>query len=54
MRLNPVLASALYSSAVLWGQTQADALDDIPESSATSVAESATSSIVEKPTFAVS
>lgn len=52
MRLNPVLASALYS-AVLLGQAYANEVEDVEESSTTS-AESATSSVIEKPTFTVS
>lgn len=53
MRFNPVLASALCSA--LWlGQSYADEFDDAAaaESSTTST-ESATSSVVEKPTFTV-
>lgn len=53
MRFNPVLASALYT-AVLLGQAQADVLDDATDGSSTSIAESATPSVVEKPTFTVS
>lgn len=52
MRLNPVLASALYSTLLL-GQAYANEVEDVEESSTTS-AESATSSVIEKPTFTVS
>ena len=52
MRLNHVLTSALYSSAVFLGESHADEVDDAAESS-TTLAESATSSILERPTFTV-
>jgi hypothetical protein len=53
MRLYPVFTSALYTSAVLLGEAYANIAEDIVES-ATSIAESATSSVVERPTFTVS
>ncbi|KAI9811377.1 MAG: hypothetical protein M1827_005537 [Pycnora praestabilis] len=50
MRVNAVLASALYSTTIFVGQVRAqqDVLEDEPSSS---IVESATSSVVEKPTF---
>jgi len=51
MRLNAVLATALYSAAALLGQVHAD--DEAAESSSTSVAESSATVPVEKPTFTV-
>lgn len=53
MRLNAVLASALFSSATLLGHVRADDAEDILESSATSITEASTSLPVEKPTFTV-
>lgn len=50
MRFDSVLASALYSSALLLGQVHADELDE-SDSSPTSLAGSSASSPVEKPTF---
>ncbi|CAF9921945.1 MAG: hypothetical protein HETSPECPRED_004679 [Heterodermia speciosa] len=49
MRLTPALLSALYSSAALLGQVRAD--EEAEDVSSTSVAESSTSSSIEKPTF---
>lgn len=51
MRLTPALLSALYSSAALLGQVRAD--EEAEDVSSTSVAESSTSSSIEKPTFTV-
>ncbi|KAL8850453.1 MAG: hypothetical protein Q9221_004595 [Calogaya cf. arnoldii] len=52
MRINEVLASALYSSAVLLGSVRAaDDIDDAAEASSTSLSESSTSVPIEKPTF---
>lgn len=53
MRLHPIFTSALYTSAVLLGEAYADIAEEIVES-ATSIAESATSSVAERPTFTVS
>lgn len=55
MRLNQVLVSALYSSAALLGQAQANEVefDEVEDATPASVAESATSSTIEKPTFTV-
>ena len=55
MRLNQVLCSALYSSAALLGQARANEveLDEVEDATPTSLAESTTSSAVEKPTFTV-
>ena len=53
MRLNEVLATALYSSAAILGNVRAEDADDAADSSSTSVAESSTSSVVEKPNFTV-
>ena len=54
MRVNAVLATALYSSAALLGHARADDTDDALESSSTSVEETSTTSVIEKPTFTVS
>ena len=55
MRFDAVLASALYSSALFYGQVRADILDDdVAEPSTTSATESSTSLPIEKPTFTVS
>lgn len=51
MRVNAALLSVLYSSATLLGAVRAD--DDVTDPSSSSVAESSTSSPVEKPTFTV-
>lgn len=51
MRVNAVLATALYSSAALLGQVRADDTDDAVESSSTSIEETSTTSAIEKPTF---
>ena len=53
MRFDAVLASALYSSALFYGQVRADEVEDAAESSTTSVVESSTSTAIEKPTFTV-
>ena len=53
MRVNAVLATALYSSAALLGQVRADDTDDTLESSSPSVEETSTTSVIEKPTFTV-
>ena len=53
MRVNAVLAAALYSSAALLGQVRADDADEAVESSSTSVEETSTASAIEKPTFTV-
>lgn len=53
MRVNAVLAAALYTSATLLGQVRADDNDDPLESSSPSVEESSTTSAIEKPTFTV-
>lgn len=54
MRINEVLASALYSSAVLLGSVRAaDDIDDGAEASFTSLSETSTSVPIEKPTFTV-
>lgn len=53
MRVNAVLATALYSSAALLGQVRADDNDDAVESSSTSIEETSTTSAIEKPTFTV-
>ena len=53
MRVNAVLATALYSSAALLGQVRADDTDDAAESSSTSIEETSTTSAIEKPTFTV-
>lgn len=50
MRVNGVLATALYSSAALLGQVRAE---EFEEASTTTVAESSTTSEIEKPTFTV-
>lgn len=52
MRLNEVLATALYSSAALLGQVQAQDSEDVIESSSTDV-ETSTTSAIERPTFTV-
>ena len=52
MRVNGALAAALYSSATLLGQVRAADNDDAVESSST-VAESSTTSAIERPTFTV-
>ena len=54
MRFDAVLASALCSYALFYGQVRADDLDDTAEPSTTSVTESSTSLPIEKPTFTVS
>lgn len=51
MRVNGVLATALYSSAALLGQVRA--LDVLDDTSDTTVAEPSTTSEIEKPTFTV-
>ncbi|KAL2059315.1 hypothetical protein ABVK25_000607 [Lepraria finkii] len=48
MRVNGVFATALYSSAALLGQVRAE---EFEEASTTAVAESSTTSEIEKPTF---
>ena len=53
MRVNAVLATALYSSAALLGQVRADDIDDALESSSPSVEETSITSAIEKPTFTV-
>ena len=53
MRVNAVLATALYSSAALLGQVRADDTDDSLESSTPVVEETSTTSAIEKPTFTV-
>ncbi len=53
MRLDTVLASALFSSATLLGHVRADEVDDALESSTISIAEASTSLPAEKPTFTV-
>lgn len=53
MRLNAVLASALFSSATLLGHVRADDSDAILESSTTSHAESSMTAPAAKPTFTV-
>ena len=53
MRLNAVLASALFSSATLLGHVRADDSDSILESSNTPNAESSSTSLAAKPTFTV-
>lgn len=53
MRVNAVLATALYSSAALLGQVRADDTDDAVESSTTSIEETSTTSAIKKPTFTV-
>ena len=52
MRVNGALVAALYSSASLLGQIRAAEDDDVVEPSS-SVAESSTSSVIERPTFTV-
>ncbi len=54
MRLNGVVAAALYSSVALLSQVRADESEDPVESSSTTAAESSTTSAIEKPTFTVS
>ncbi|KAL8837062.1 MAG: hypothetical protein Q9205_006282 [Flavoplaca limonia] len=52
MRVNEVLASALYTSAILLGSARAaDDIDDAAEASSASLSESSTSVPIEKPTF---
>lgn len=53
MRVNAVLATAIYSSAALLGQVRADDTDDALESSSLPVEETSTTSAIEKPTFTV-
>lgn len=53
MRVNAVLATALYSSAALLGQVRADDTDDAVESPSASVEETSSTSVIEKPTFTV-
>ena len=54
MRINEVLASALYTSAALLGSVRAaDDIDDGAEASSTSLSETLTSVPIEKPTFTV-
>lgn len=54
MRINEVLASALYTSAVLLGSVRAaDDIDDGAEASSTSLSETSTAVPIEKPTFTV-
>ena len=55
MRLNQVLVSALYSSATLLGHAKANEVefDEVEGATPASIAETATSSAVEKPTFTV-
>lgn len=53
MRVNAVLATALYSSAALLGQVRADDTDDAVESSTTSIEETSTTSAIKKPIFTV-
>ena len=54
MRVNEVLASALYTSAILLGSARAaDDIDDAAEASSASLSESSTSVPTEKPTFTV-
>ena len=50
MRLNGVFATALCSSAALLGQVRAEESED---ASTTTIAESSTTSVIEKPTFTV-
>jgi hypothetical protein len=56
MRFNNVLASALFSSAALYGGARADAIEEVLEDTPSSAAESSTStrSAIEHPTFTVS
>ncbi|KAI9795392.1 MAG: hypothetical protein M1835_005907 [Candelina submexicana] len=55
MRFNTLVASALYSTAFLAGHAFADEIDDaLGDDASSSVAESATSSSVSKPTFTLS
>ena len=53
MRVNAVLATALYSSAALLGQVRADDTDDAVEASSISIEETSTTSAIKKPTFTV-
>lgn len=54
MRVNDVLASALYTSAILLGSARAaDDIDDAAEASSAPLSESSTSVPIEKPTFTV-
>lgn len=54
MRINEVLASALYTSAVLLGSVRAaDDIGDGAEASSTSLSEASTAVPIEKPTFTV-
>lgn len=52
MRLNEVLATALYSSAVLLGQVRAQDSEDEIDASSTEV-DTSTTSAIERPTFTV-
>lgn len=51
MRFYPVLSSALYTSAILLGKAYGDVVEEVE--SATSIVESAASSVAERPTFTV-
>lgn len=54
MRFDAVVASALYSSAVLIGQVRADDPEDVVGSVSASTAESSTTTVIAKPSFTVS
>lgn len=54
MRINGVLASALYTSAVLLGSVRAaEDIDDGAEASSATLSEASTVVPIEKPTFTV-
>ena len=52
MRLNGAAATALYSSALLLGNTWAEDTEE-PESSTSTVIETTTTSVIERPSFTV-